>query len=93
LACVDFPAVRTTITTSLTTPSEWSSYGQGLLTNTDKKGDQVTRTFNLDYPCPSYIICWAVGDLIIYKEENTKIPVAYIAPRGTSMDNLKLTFE
>jgi aminopeptidase N len=94
LACVDFPAVRTTLTTQITTPASWSSYGQGLLRDTVTSGDNITRTFHLDYPCPSYLICWGVGDLVIVKEEqDAGIPVAYIAPRGTPLQDLKLTFE
>ncbi|KAL0491854.1 aminopeptidase [Acrasis kona] len=94
LACVDFPTVRTTLTTHITAPKSWSSFGQGPLKSTKEEGENVTRTFDLEFPCPSYLICWAVGDLIMVKEERDTagVPVAYIAPRGVPEEDLKLTF-
>jgi aminopeptidase N len=99
LACIDYPVVRTSINFYFTIPSDWDAYANGKFGN-ETAGDNNTKTveWNNTFPCPSYLICFAVGELLIAKDEDvttddgTTLPIGYIAPRGTNEEDLRLTF-
>jgi len=102
LACVDYPIIRTTIDFYFTVPVEWSAYANGELRQESvlsEANDQLKliHWYN-SYPCPSYLICFAVGELMIAKDEDVvtmsgqKLPIAYIAPKGTNEQDLRFTF-
>ena len=87
LPCVDFPTVRTTLSFHLTAPASYSAYANGLLLSRDEHAAEKMATWNwkLDVLCPSYLICFGVGDLVQVRDEVTVdgMEVAYIAARGT----------
>lgn len=101
LACVDYPVLRPTMNFYFTIPVEWSAYANGVLKSESVLSDDTSFKlveWSNTYPCPSYLICFAVGELMIVRDEDVTtmdgktLPIAYIAPRGTNEQDLKLTF-
>ena len=35
-------------------------------TPTDDKDDRITSNWSLDHPSPSYLLCFAVGEIFLY---------------------------
>ncbi|RKO85307.1 peptidase family M1-domain-containing protein, partial [Blyttiomyces helicus] len=92
LPCIDYPAVRTTLSFALTHPSSTTAIANGTLISETGTTIKTTR-YALDLPCPSYLICLAVGDMVFYEDEAVDgMPVRYYAPRGTAPADLKRSF-
>jgi aminopeptidase N len=78
----------------LTSSKNFLFFANGLLEKEEINGDLKTSHWNCDFICPSYLICFAIGDFIIVEDESFEnIPITYIAPKGTLKEDLKLTFE
>ncbi|MEN8149282.1 MAG: M1 family metallopeptidase [Planctomycetota bacterium] len=70
LPCVDLPAVRTTLAFHLAAPEHMTILANGLLTAEDANGDGTkTAHWELDYPCPSYLVCFALGEFVRADDE------------------------
>ncbi|RUS28508.1 hypothetical protein BC938DRAFT_481803 [Jimgerdemannia flammicorona] len=93
LACVDFPTVRTTLTWHITAPAELTSLANGRLESEDVKDGFKTTHWKLDHRCPSYLICFAVGQLIEYDDgEVDGIPIKYYTAKGNDPQDLHRSF-
>ncbi|KAI8915223.1 hypothetical protein DFJ77DRAFT_461715 [Powellomyces hirtus] len=91
LACIDFPVVRTTLKFNLRAPSDMHAIANGAFVGTtDHDDNSKTTEWALDTPCPSYLICFAVGRFEeVVDEEVNGIPVKYYAPKGTPHDDMR----
>ncbi len=95
LPCIDHPSVRTPVTFHLTAPSEFEILANGILTGEEEKGDGMkTAHWQLDHPCPSYLICFAAGEFVRVEEEGeTIVPTAYFGAKGrATKEQLERTF-
>ncbi len=94
LPCVDLPAVRTTLDLHLRADAAFTILANGALLREEDHGDGTrTAHWRLEQPCPSYLICFALGDLI--RVEDTPFegaPVAYFTSNNYSADDLRRAF-
>lgn len=60
----------------------------GALLKQETNGNMETFYWKLDKPCPSYLICLAVGEFDVVKDspgqilDSSTIPIQYYAPKG-----------
>ncbi|RCI02732.1 hypothetical protein CU098_010214 [Rhizopus stolonifer] len=87
LPTVDFPTVRTTLTWSITAPQQYTSLANGSLKSSETTGEFTTTKWELDHPCPSYLICFAVGDFIEVDDGE------YYTAKGYEKQDLKRSFD
>ena len=94
LPCVDYPTVRTTYEFFLTARSEYTILANGLLLGETDNGDGTkTAQWKLDYPCPSYLCCLAIGRFVEAPDgEHGGRAIAYFGPDGVDPDDLRATF-
>ncbi|CAO3692350.1 unnamed protein product [Rhizopus microsporus] len=94
LPTVDYPTVRTTLTWTITAPEKYSSLANGSLLETTTVNGLTSTRWELTYPCPSYLICFAVGDFIsVDDEEVNGIPIKYFTSTKYKAEDLKRTFD
>ena len=94
MPCIDLPSVRPTLEIALRAPD-----GLTMLANGAHVGDEVhddgTRTvrWKLDQPCPSYLTCVVVGDLLTVDDGAFgDVPVAYFASHEFDEDDVRRAF-
>jgi aminopeptidase N len=94
LACVDQPNVRTTLSWELTALERFHILANGAFVNEKKNGDGTkTVAWKLDRRCPSYLVCFAVGDFISYDDgEIDGIPCKYFTSSDFVPEDLKISF-
>ncbi|KAI8895389.1 hypothetical protein BC833DRAFT_529515 [Globomyces pollinis-pini] len=93
IPCVDFPAVRTTLSFTIDAPATYTAVANGTLLSETVTGDRKVTKYHLDTPCPSYLICVAVGDFVVVDDESVNgMPIKYLAPKGVSSKDLFDTF-
>ncbi len=95
LPCIDLPTVRTTYQMRLTAPSDLTILASGAEQETVNNGNGTqTSIWTLDYPCPSYLLCVAIGDFCRYDDESVDgVQIAYFGPRkGYSPEDLRRSF-
>ncbi|MCB9658111.1 MAG: HEAT repeat domain-containing protein [Sandaracinaceae bacterium] len=94
LACIDLPAVRTTLAWHLRTPASFTALANGALVGEDvHEGGEKTTHYRLDTPCPSYLACFAVGEFVRADGEPVgDIPVASFAAAPFDAETLTRTF-
>lgn len=81
LACVDLPAVRTSLSWRLRVPAAFTALANGAHAG-DTQHDDGTKTtrYELLTPCPSYLACFAVGEFVRADGDSVGgIPVASFA--------------
>ncbi|KAI8879234.1 hypothetical protein K501DRAFT_257181 [Backusella circina FSU 941] len=94
LPTVDFPTVRTTLKWSITAPEQYTSLANGTLINEKIENGLKTTEWELTYLCPSYLICFAIGDLISVDDTTVDgIPIKYYTAKGFKPDDLKRAFD
>jgi len=93
LPCVDYPTVRTTFDFHLTAASDLTILANGLLLSETDHGDGTkTAHWRLDYPCPSYLCCLAIGRFVAVQDgEHNGRGIAYYAPAGVDPTDLRNT--
>jgi len=93
LPCVDYPNVRTTFDFHLTAASDLTILANGLLQSETDMGDGTkTAHWHLDYPCPSYLCCIAIGRFVRVDEgEHGGRAIAHFAPADVAPSDLKAT--
>ena len=94
LPCVDLPHVRTTLDFHLTAEKRFTILANGSLISEKDHGDSTkTAHWRLEQPCPSYLICFAVGDFIRADDgEFDGIPVASFTTEPHSVADLQRSF-
>jgi aminopeptidase N len=96
LPCVDLPNVRTRLDIRLRAEQRFTILANGLLVE-EFNHDDGTKTahWRLEERCPSYLICFAVGEFVraddgIFHDGEKEIPVAYYcSPQHTPEDLLR----
>jgi len=92
--CVDFPTVRSRMEYFLSAPADLTILANGALISEEIKDGIKTAHWKLDYPCPSYLTCFAIGEFSEYQDEPLRdIPIAYYADKSYTPEQLKRTFE
>ncbi len=94
LACVDLPNVRTSLKISLTVRDNLKALANGaLISESSIKGGKKTVVWELKERCPSYLVCFAVGDFTEADAGDVDgIPLRYYSCRDFSEAELKLSF-
>jgi aminopeptidase N len=103
LPCVDLPNVRTALDLHLRADARFTIVANGALMAEIDHGDGTkTAHWRLQERCPSYLICFAIGDLVCAPDgefidatnpsQPKTIPVAYFCSRQHSADDLLRTF-
>ncbi|KAJ3116523.1 hypothetical protein HK100_001041 [Physocladia obscura] len=101
LPSVDFPLVRTTLEFSITHSTHHVCVANGKHISTTVAGaaesGDVTTVYRLaNHTCPSYLICWAVGDFVTFDDGDVDgMPIQYLCSRDSERvtpEALKLTF-
>lgn len=98
LPCIDHLNVRTTLEFKLSADKKYEILANGTKTKEVVKGDTKKVTWKLDFPCPSYLTCFAIGDFTVFDHGNFKgkgsppIPVAYFAEKKHKAEDLKRSF-
>ena len=91
--CVDFPTVRSKMEFYLTASKELTILANGALISEEITGELKTAHWKLDYPCASYLACFAIGDFSTYEDEALRdMPIAYFADSSYTPEQLKRTF-
>ena len=94
LPCMDHLSVRTTLDVRLRAESDLTMLSNGLLMATEDHGDGTsTAHWRLDQPCPSYLVCFAVGDFV--KFDGGVVggrEIAAFAPPGFGVASLEQSF-
>jgi aminopeptidase N len=96
LPCVDYPAVRTTLSFALTVPADFTVLANGLCEGEDARADGTkTARWRLDHPCPSYLVCFAAGHFVRADDEAVDgREVAYFGARGRATEEqLRRSFD
>ncbi len=98
LPCIDHLNVRTTLEFNLSADSKYEILANGAKTKEVIKKGTKTTTWKLDFPCPSYLTCFAIGDFSVFDHGEFKgkgsmpIPVAYFAEKKHAPEDLKRSF-
>ncbi|KAJ8654161.1 hypothetical protein O0I10_010237 [Lichtheimia ornata] len=94
LPTVDYPTVRTTLTWDITAPQKYTSLANGKLLSDETKDGYTTTRWQLDYPCPSYLVCFAVGEFIsVDAGEVDGRPIKYFTAEGYKQADLERAFD
>ncbi len=99
IPCLDHPAVRCSIDFYLTAKEKYTILANGKLIEEKLNGDGTkTAHWKQAFPCPSYLITYAIGDFVKYEDTSTdvgkgEIPVAYFTISGFKAEDLKRTFD
>jgi aminopeptidase N len=86
--CIDHPSVKCRWSFAFTVPEGVQAIGNGKFMG--KEGN--TWRWEQADPMPSYLFTVCVGDFQIYTEPDSKLPIRYLAPKGTSDAVLKRVF-
>lgn len=94
LPTVDLPNVRTTLDFQITAAEPLTILANGALVKEVKNKDGTkTAHWRLDQRCPSYLVCFAVGDFSRFDDaEFEGMPVAAFAAKEFSTKDLERTF-
>uniref|UniRef100_A0A7S1TGN2 Aminopeptidase n=1 Tax=Compsopogon caeruleus TaxID=31354 RepID=A0A7S1TGN2_9RHOD len=85
LPCMDHPSVRTTLTVEIHARDDLVALSNGKLVLEKPSGETGKKVskWKLDHPCPSYLLCIAVGDFIQANGgEHAGKPVSIFGPRN-----------
>jgi len=94
LPCVDLPNVRTTLEFHLRCEKDFTVVANGASVGEKDNGDGTkTSHWKLDQRCPSYLVCFALGDFVRCDDGSHKgKPIAYFTSKEHSAADLKRSF-
>ncbi len=98
LPCIDLPNVRTTLDFHLRAADRYTILANGRLVEEVTHNDGTkTAHWRLEQLCPSYLLCFAVGDFTaaqdgLFVTGENEIPIAYFSSREHSPAALVRTF-
>ncbi len=94
LPCLDHTSVRTTLEVRLRAASDLTMLSNGLLVSREDHEDGTsTAAWRLEQPCPSYLVCFAIGDFV--KADGGSVggrEIASFAPPSFGTDSLERSF-
>ena len=92
--CVDFPTIRSKMEYFLSADENLTILANGALVSEEIRKGMKTAHWKLDYPCPSYLACFAIGEFSVFKDKPLRdIPIAYYADKSYTPEQLQRTFE
>lgn len=94
LPCVDLPSARPHLDFHIRAAERFTILANGELISEVSHGDGTkTAHWRLDAPCPSYLTCFVVGELVRADDgEFEGRPIAYFAPPPYTPEDLRRTF-
>lgn len=94
LPCVDLPNVRTSLDIRLRAQARFTALANGLQVSTQDHEDGTRTThWRLEQPCPSYLLCFVVGELVCAQDgEFEGRELAYYAAAHRSPEDLLRSF-
>lgn len=97
LACVDFPASRSTLRFEIEALKGLKAIANGELASekpSHTKEGYTTTVYECKTPCPSYLICVAVGDFVSVQDTTAQnVPITYFGPaKSLTAEDLKRSF-
>ncbi len=98
LPCIDLPNVRTTLDIRLRADARFTILANGYLVEETLHADGAkTAHWRLDQRCPSYLLCFAVGEFVRaddgeFDDGEKGIPVAYFCSPLHTADDLRRSF-
>lgn len=94
LACVDLPNARPKLDFHLRADERYTILANGELVGEQSNGDGTkTAHWRLDFPCPSYLTCLVVGELVRADDgEVDGKPIAYFATAPFTAEDLRRSF-
>lgn len=94
LPCIDHLNVRTSLTFHLRADERFHILANGALKETEARDDGTkVAHWELDFPCPSYLVCFALGELTEARDgEFRGIPIAYYGARHHTEEHLRRSF-
>lgn len=98
LPCIDLPNVRTALDIRLRANSRFTILANGYhVADTDHGDGTKTTHYRLDQRCPSYLICFAVGEFVRYDDGEfhdgeKSIPLAYFCSPQHTPEDLEHSF-
>lgn len=94
LPCIDFPQVRCKLDFHLRADADFTILANGALVGNESHNDGTkTAHWKLEWPCPSYITCFALGDLTRAEDGDFEgRPIAYFADSKHTPQDLVRSF-
>ncbi|MFN2251847.1 MAG: M1 family aminopeptidase, partial [Anaerolineae bacterium] len=94
LPCVDQPSARPRLGFHLRADQQYTALANGEMVGREEHGDGTATThWRLDFPCPSYLTCIAVGDFVRADDgEHGGAEIAYFGPPEFSAEDLRRSF-
>lgn len=98
LPCIDLPNVRTTLEFQLRSEERFTILANGYLVHETVHGDGTkTSHWKLEQLCPSYLVCFVIGDLIraddgFFNDGDKAIELAYFCTPEHDRDSLRRSF-
>ena len=94
MPCIDHPSVRTTLTWHLRADQKYTVLANGELTGIEVHEDGThTASWRLNWRCPSYLACFAIGDFVRADDESVDdVEIAYFTTREYAEADLRRSF-
>jgi len=94
LPCVDHPHARPTVELRVRAEADATVLGPGAKAGEDEHADGTkTTTWRLEQPCPSYLLCFAVGEFITVDQgEHDGVPLQLFTTPDHSVEDLGRAF-
>ncbi|KAI8894738.1 hypothetical protein BC833DRAFT_651837 [Globomyces pollinis-pini] len=90
IPCVDFPAVRTTLSFTIHAPENYVAVANGAFVSEKVTDGVKTTCYQLALLCPSYLISIGVGEFDTADDEPVDgMPIKYLAPKDCSIEYMK----
>jgi len=79
----------------MTGPSKYAAVANGIQVGETINADGTKTTeYSLKHPCPSYLICFGIGDFTVVDDgEVDGIPIKYLGPKSMPGDHLHRAFD
>ncbi len=94
LPCIDLPNARPRLDFHLSAPERFTILANGELVAESTDGTGVkTAHWRLDFPCPSYLTAFAIGDFVRADDgEVDGVPIAYFTTQPRTQEDLFRSF-
>jgi aminopeptidase N len=95
LPCIDHPNVRTSLAIAIRADAELTALANGALVSEEDHDDgSKTTRWALDFPCPAYLLCLAVGEFVRADGGDADgVVCASFAPPPYTVEDLARSFD